>query len=1178
MKRTAPDTSRPSLLVGTSNPPDPQTGALAVPAGRQPDGEGLVSLAVFADGHSLQAALAWAVKRNPGKAVVQEAADLIALLDITDEVPVANEDVLQTAVQILLNYNQGALLCRLAEKRPGHLFYLDIGDDLTHAEMVADIGAKWPEKSWVSVELSTALPAASVNALLPFLQRPDKTGIRVAASTTQEAIADFVSALIEIIPKSKVRQLHIGTCAMDGKTSARLLACRRDWQSFMVCFSPEVSALLGQGQHRIGWLELYMADETPQAALAFMQHMSSPQCLQLLHCSGAYQLVVHGPVDLVAWVEEMDRYTTRHSIGKLLEFFQASFLTAQGADAEAALASLERNGRVVGMSCLPLSNAVSGYVPLSATQVSRLSNPSTTTIMALQQQAHAVGAQAQAALAQARVDTILALTRLLGNQFTLQSLFDYLVSPENTLIKSRTYKLEPTILANTSPGFKLQILGDAEFDITLLQVALTARLRAFPPEIEPTLDALIQVQSLTARLMQPRSLDEWRALGRRYQSDWGLGGGGEVDGSEFEDVTPRQNPGVAEPRMVPLPPAVADRWALIEPGTQAGFAAFVQTLNARIQVLDAAVMAGTHGPDAVARREAAFLIRHFLMPAAAPRTLRVLNAQMAEFMAKELLRAGQGKLLRHLLPAGLKWFLHVREDVAAALKQVAPWPVSQSECFLTVHPDLSDEALEQVVQFAAGVPAKQLTLQIELGRAAVARHCDALVRIVASKPGLRLSLGWSFAKPIVSESWMPFFVRLQKLPVGRIHLAQMENPDPQLLPALLDVIRGSGVRTLALISCSEALARGVLTCQAWDSLEVRTSETLADVFKEKMVSAKVLVLQLAATEHQQHAEDIIATCKDLERVEVDGYPINIAVLARGLERSHAVLSARCTPAQPSAQDRQMAVASFRRNPWIIDIQLEPLQLNGRLQRVPFLAGLQRQVKAVVDVNRLRYSPLFRTGAGRGVGMSPGAALPMDVWAHIGGFLDLKSARSLSLTNRAAYAASQEAWRMEIHRLADLFAPHVAYGTFSLAVARRIVAWKLGGVPPTRDTKTTIVFMDLVQQKIWGLRKAGVDDSVIVLALGRRLARVLPRTDPSNVSNTSNVWNLSQTRETGEADEREAAHIYDLLKGLASMGAIPAEVWLLEGMGVDVRSGAVGAWNPFGNAVTKDEHTHTGVLL
>lgn len=1164
------------------------------------DGFHLDSLAVFKERDTLGAMLARQMQMHPGDAEVQAAANLIEMLDTSDRLPAAESNVVHTAVQILLVEKQAPLLCRLAEKLPDHWFCLDIGNSPAYARTVAEIGEHWPQKARVTLQLSTALPGDCVKALHSFLQRPRALAVKVDAAFTPDAravadalrvrkldylgiagrplapellqalpgvltdqlyldvrqparalLADFSSALVAFIERSGARQLEIGKCAMDGPTSARLLECRNDWQLASVRFSAEVATLLGHGRHTIARLELRAADETPKAALEFLHRMSSPECMQLLQLSHVNMLVAHGPVDLVSWVEAMDRHVSSHHIPKLLDSIDASFFTLETADVEEALASLEQGNRIVQVLSRPSPMSVRGYKPLDDAARNRLAVLTTRNTMALYQKVHAA-TQALAAARQAWRDRVDTLADMLSPTRPAQHLIDYLPVPDIRRTASGA-PLSAEFLASTDLMSKMQILKAAVEDAGTAQAVVTARLLAHPDEMESMMAVLIELRMLARK----RPVEEWRKLGSDFRHVWALGDGPPVDNSSFEDVALFERAPVAVPSAVPSPAAGAAQWALIEPGTQQGFRAFGRTLQRGFNDLQAAGGVGAQAQGNAKRREALHLIARFLNPGAAPGPLLVpLDHVTCMHVARELLALGQGKLLGSMLPAGACWGLQpVGPGVAAALAHITPWPAPQSKCALGITPRLSAEVLEPVTRFAKGVPADKLILSLTLTQVqpVAPAYWNALVEMVVSRPGLTLGLQGKGAQTAWSDEWEQFFQRIRGSPIAGVQVANFMDADPHVRSAvshaLIEVMRGSGVGVLELTDCDLVFMKEILTCQAWEAVHIKSSREATYLFKEKVVSAKTLRLKLSIEDHHPLAEAMIAGCKDLERVEVIGAPINVASLARGLERSRSVLSVRFTPApSPSAGDVRAAYASLKRNPWILDIEVLPPHRNGIALADPvFLANLQRQARMITDRNRLGDSVMSRVGAGRGFGVSPRPSLTGDIGSHIGRYLDLKSARALRLTSKAAYAGSQEAWRMEIDRLADLFASSVSFEVFAASMAARIKAWKLGGAQPTLPNGKEEKDVDLVQEKIRGLQQAGLHSSVVVLVLGRRLARLLP---PSVTSNASNA---SQSPQAAEERDREGWHLHALLQGLARFGVIPAAMWLREGMGVELNS-------------------------
>ncbi|MDO9437192.1 hypothetical protein [Hydrogenophaga sp.] len=1163
----------------------------SIPPGRQPNGNGLLSLAEFEDGQSLQGALASHVQKNRGDALVQAAVDLITALDDTDKIADAESNVLQTAVQILLTEKQGALLCRLAEKRPDRVFNLHIGNSPALAQVVIDIGAKWPPQAPVEIALSTELPAASIRALHPFLQRPRSLALSVGVTVTpdiktfsaavrlrklegltitgsapalaflqslvgarakrlqlnvqqsQDALAgEVASAMSALVKQSDATELHLGNCAIAGHPSAGLVVGDRRWEKLVLPITPNICALLGQRQHTIDRLELQMAQDTPQAALECMQLVASAEFMQMLHVCCVGQLVVDGPVNLVQWVEAMDHFTSSHQIGRLLESLKAGFVVVDGADMEGALASLVRHRRIAAVFSLPLRTAVQGHSALDSTAQSRLAFINEANRMALHharmQVAQAAAAQA-AAIEQAQALAVISLELLLAPGITLQRVVDFLKAPGNILIKPTIVDTTGLDLTSTSVLEKLRVFKSAKVDLDIVKPAVVTRLRVHPQELEDIVQALLRTQILPSQ----GTLKTWQKLGATFRKQWVLDSRAPASDVQYlYDAFSARVP-VAQASAVQLPVVGDARWALAEPGTSEGYAALVQRLQNRVNDVQATLDANPQGAtydDDVHKRDALTLLHQFLLTGALD--LNHMTPDVCCHIGDELLLAEQGKLLRHLVPAGLAWQLNVISDARAkALADATPWPEPQRQCVVALNPKLSTASLAHVVKFTGSVAADKLTVTAPLGLPAAPHFPDALVDVIESSPGLALGLNGSGGKPTLGEGWMPFFKRDQKLPIGTIRLMSILNIQEPLPTALVDMIRRSGVPAASVHFCSDALTQAVVACHSWESLHLSTSPALAQQFVKAPVSTKALHLLLLGQDAQQCAEEMMGSCKGLVTVEVNGAQIGVVPLFRGLNRSRSAMSVRFEPAPASAQEERVALALLQRNPWLVDL-FARRSPERALQPHPLSEGFRWRTSALVNRNLFRESEWFRRGAGIGFSTSLPTALAADVGSQIGNHLDLPSARALSLTNKASYTASQEVWRTEIERLTDQLAPSVGIGAFVAAVNQRRRDWQLhGAVLSVPDDQSG----DPVMLKIDLLRKAGLTDSVIGLMLSRMLSRVLSQPDTPSASKAS-------------GDERAAAAaatkgrtLRALLQGLTCVRAIPAKTWLREGMGIDL---------------------------
>ncbi|MDO9437193.1 hypothetical protein [Hydrogenophaga sp.] len=1082
---------------------NPHQAAAQVPPGRTgQDGAHLDSLEDVASqrapGETLESALAAHAKAHPDDGHVQAAVALIAALNQFDLLPPAEAPVIGTAARMLLNEGQARLLCRLAEKRPEHAFALDVGDSSDKVRALARAAANWPAKVSMTIAVCARLPSPSLRALLPLLQRPHKLAIQVVATLSQDA-----EALLDVL---------------------------------------RLSMVLKEGGHRIGRLEMQMANDTPEAAIDCMHRVAAPAFMQMLHLSEVEQLVVHGPLDFVAWVQEMDRYASSHDIARWLESVEAGFLVPAGADVDSALALLAQHKRIVSVSIRPVHTTVQGHGPLEPTAVDRLAFISSANAMA-RLQATAPNAKAfvvsDEVTEQARTLAVVALVLLLGPEVPLQKLVDHLASPGHCLITPQKVRHNDLDLTSTSLRAKLWVLKRASVDAGLLKAALAAWLRAHPQEIALMLQHLIEVQLLPWQ----HSATEWQTLGLVFQKSWVVNGGERVGYFDHEHEVEARYGRMPAATAIPvrLPAAGEARWALVQPSTPAGFDALVQLLHDRIQEVHAVMVANPqarNGRDLEQRRDAMVVLLQFLTTGVLLRN--PIEAVTCRAIAEELLDLGQGKLLRHLVPAGHTWQFNVKgAGHAAALSNVIPWPTAQSACVVILDGGLSTASLEHAVQFAIGVIPEQLTLSTELNGAAGQPLWNAVARVSEATPGLTLALFEGPAGSSRSDGLRQFFQQHPTLPIGRLSLHDVRDADGQLLPMVVEAVCSWGVLAAELSNCSDALTRGVVACQAWEDLRVTTSRAVADRCLEKAVSAKALRVWLKGKDAQQCAEDMVGSCKKLALVEVIGGPINVVHVARGLDKARSVLAVKFEAAPASVEDERVAAALLKRNPWIIDVRWTPSFQNGVAVPSRVSDHLREHMLLVSNQNLFRESVWFRKGAGKGFGLSLGVRLPSELGSHIGGILDLPSARALSFTNKATYAASQEVWRMEIEWLAVLFAPTVGIEDFVKELNRLKRDWKLRRRPvPTRPNTGD----DPVLRKMQCLRMLGLSDGMIGLVLRRSLTLALNPCDmaSSNASSSDRA-----------ADETRRHTVCALLQGLAYVEGMQPQTWLRMGLGIDV---------------------------
>ncbi|MDO9438226.1 hypothetical protein [Hydrogenophaga sp.] len=985
---------------------------------------------------------------------------------------------------------------------------------------------------------------------------------RLCLAVQQPAVAlidDFVRALVAIVKGSGAWELDMGKAAIDGPTCARVLACCDDQDHVHVRLSPEVVALLSQGQHTVGWLEVQMADETPRAALAFMGMAASPAFIKVLGVCGVRRLVVHGPVDLVQWVGELDRYTAVQRKPMPLEYVDAGFVTRTGVEPEEALVSLERNDEIVAVTPLPLSTSVNGYSPLDAVVVKRLAALRAVHEDA-QEQAVLLANENWVRLAATTgpvfAEAVSALAGLLGKESTLGE-FVACVRLRFPVVFTPAFTLAPSPdLTQTGLRCKLEFLNDTVLPEGLVKAVIAKRLSLHPQEKKLLLRALIDAQLL----YRPLTRDEGRMLGHSLQKEWVL------DGGMLDDHFPQvyRKPTARLPAVtgtaVRMPDDPQERWALVSPYTHAGYDALVQTLHVRLGRTRAALAkipaSEPDKKDLCLRAIKAFLLIHELLTIGVLQPTFMTEPVCAQ-IAIELLVLGQGKLLRHILPAGTNWYVDARAvQNASALAELHPWPEPQRECGLCFTHALVEGSLQRLVDLAGGVAPDKLTLTLLLTDSVDATRRDAVVQVIESRPGLAMQLQASRNERIPLDEWGLVFQRIQKLEIGHVDLTSIWDINESAYPVLIDFVQASRVSNARVVSCDVAFTQKLVACKSWNKLWVTTSRDLANYFMTKAVSAKTLRLTVSGDDAQQCAEDMIGSCRDLERVEIVNTSVNVAALTRGLDKSRSVTSVKIRPAEASDEDEKAAAMLLWRNPWIIDIELLPPVVNGVAQRLPITQVLQQEFEKTAARNLLRDSEAFRMGAGKGFGWSLGDGLELgighapsfvrkahpftDIGALMGGMLDVASARALSQTHKAAYRESQAVWQMEIERLGDLIAPSVERVAFVDEVNRRILAWGLGGEPvvlKTNEEKLPIT----VPQKILILRSAGLHDSVCELVLRRRLTRMLALPDAVVLSGR-----------TRRAVQQDHDSIHSLLEALAYFGDMPAETWLSKVMGVDVQ--------------------------
>ncbi|WP_304842020.1 hypothetical protein [Hydrogenophaga sp.] len=328
-----------------------------------------------------------------------------------------------------------------------------------------------------------------------------------------------------------------------------------------------------------------------------------------------------------------------------------------------------------------------------------------------------------------------------------------------------------------------------------------------------------------------------------------------------------------------------------------------------------------------------------------------------------------------------------------------------------------------------------------------------------------------------------------------------------------------------------------LPMRAWTQLVIEPDHTVSeamDYVKEhphRRVRAATLCLALSAENAWKNVENMVLTCQGVSEIRFEKEPVNALAVATLLDQKRAVTALTCALETNGPEETAQSLVLLHKNKSLTRIEAakDVTFWVGRPQPLDPVSWLSILKMAVG--NRLLRPDLMGRGAGRGMGVSTQGRFGAnnDVFEHIGSFLDFRSALALSGISKAAYLGSRRAMQQEIQRLSDLLAPEMPFATFVDAMAAREDKGLLGPMPdPSTSDGSTF-------DRQWALREAGVPDAVVDVMLGRRLAALIAPVDKAH-------------RILSEAQGQQ---VWQLLEALACHGAIPAQVWLQQGLGISL---------------------------
>ncbi|MDO9434912.1 hypothetical protein [Hydrogenophaga sp.] len=1080
---------------------------------------------------------------------------------------VVDDATCQQAANLLLSFDEAHLLCLLAQAKP-MCYGLYVGDSETIACALAHVGPTWPIHTPVLLSVSTALPCSAYRLLHAFLmqpitlhvqivgeqtQKPDNTlamaqalllrpltglsfaGHRVApvvlreltgvqahalhleASGLEAPETDlFESALVAFVQQSGATMLHLAHPSIHGPLVPRLLRCRPHWDVVHATLNMGVYRVLRRGAHTVHKLALHT-----------QRQMLTPNTdfLMMLQASRVNTLVVHGAVDLGKLVACLEAHSQAQ--GRYVEQIDACFVVQDGSDLEAILTTVSRNHRVDTLHHLPMELVLAGHTALSTNAAARLA---------------AVGLSNRLL---AKVDTaplskewdsaVQAIAAVLAPGLSIQAVVDLLKAPANRMIPAKdlshiSLSKRPDSIALRD---KLRGLLLAEVPTSLLVEALAQCLRQYPGVGREMCQTLIQFRFPIARPAQ-----DWQTASRpfaRRPVGEGMDPGllGKISPSSASTSQPSSS--VVPATASGTAPALRanEIVALVIPGT----AQEVEWLLQRLRERKAALR---FQPEHAATRDA--LTAAIRLITSRPVHFDRMTVAVLTALANELLREGQWRLLRHVLPYHDTWLIDVTEaHTADMLEKMTPWPASKSTCHLTVSTDLPLVAVKKLAAFTASMAPAQLHVRLWLNPNDDAAVWQQLTDMVLGHPGLELSLNGVPDTRFPSPDVIALLAGMGPAAARRLNLIHLPDGDAPLAQALVATLRRVGIRLLSLNECGEAPMGQILPCQAWDRLELIVSPSVAQHFKTApgSVTAQTLVLVIPGGNpkavNARHLKHIVAACHGVEHLEIWGMPVDIFALARVLDGQRSVRTVKCVPIMHSRQEAKAALALMRKNTSILRFEFAEPEASFNADGATALdTDICNGLFDLTSRNRLRDPQRFAWGAGKGFGWSLGAGgVFVDPGEVMGGMLDPRSALALALTSKAAYYGAFQPRQARLDALAAALAPTTSYLQLAQQLGKLISANLLYGTKPTVPAYPQEPH-NLVLNKVTAMRDAGLPDAVTGEVIGLRLQQLLPDRPDQHPTPT----------------EADIATIPFLLEGLAHLGEMPSLQWLRIGPGID----------------------------
>ncbi|QHE86344.1 hypothetical protein [Hydrogenophaga sp. BPS33] len=312
------------------------------------------------------------VRSSARDAVEHVAADAIRTLLDGGEPHDIGDDARQYATDLLLDRHQHRLLSRLVQAYPGS-YTLNVGGDPGKAQTLQKCAQDWPEATEVALRLATSLPAVEVERLVEFLQQLPKPNLHLdmdealnshasqgwallARSTAlgelsvssrghdeaclagvrcERLVLDVAlpregnekkSRWATVIALSDATVLDLSRSPLDAQQCEPLLSSRDAWTELHLRATPEIVDVLCQSQPRMDQLHLHVDAPLLDVSTTFMALLALPSL---------GETVVHGAMNLVAWLDALGRHGKAHEGDLLLSPCEAHFVVPEGLSAQA---------------------------------------------------------------------------------------------------------------------------------------------------------------------------------------------------------------------------------------------------------------------------------------------------------------------------------------------------------------------------------------------------------------------------------------------------------------------------------------------------------------------------------------------------------------------------------------------------------------------------------------------------------------------------------------------------------------------------------------------------------------------------------------------------------------------------------------------------------------------------